>query len=134
MNRELTELEKQQLEEVIEQLSWHLVGIKNRFENKILIENRPIRFVIQFVKYKKEDNKLYLLQELGFDFEKYIFSRPILSCRDHLWMADNTSKLDLFVENDDTSGAIIECDDGFTYKKDYITIFGVKLIIKGKNE
>lgn len=129
MNKELTELETQQLDEVVEKLSGRLDIVKNRIENRILIENRPIRFSIEFAKNKKEDNKLYLLQELGFDFKEYIFSRLIVSTRNYLaaWIEENISKISLFIENDDGSGAIVLCDDGFTYKKAYITVFGIEI-------
>ena len=129
MNRELSELEKQQLDEVIKQLSGRLDIIKNKIENRLLIENKPIRFSIEFAKNKKEDNKLYLLRELGFDFKEYIFPRLIISNKNYLaaWIEENISKITLFVENDDESGAIVLFSDGFTYTKAYITVFGMKI-------
>ena len=134
VNRELLEsilykLEKQQLDEVIKQLSERLDIVKNRIENRILIENKPIRFSIEFAKNKKEDNKLYLLRELGFDFKEYIFTRLIVSNKNYLaaWIEENISKIKLFINNDDESGAIVLCSDGFTYKKAYITVFGVEI-------
>lgn len=129
MNRELSKLEKQQLDEVVKKLNGRLDIVKNRIENRVLIENRPIRFSIEFAKNEKEDNKLYLLRELGFDFKEYIFSRLIVSNRNYLaaWIEENISKISLFINNDDESGAIVLCDDGFTYKKAYTTVFGIEI-------
>lgn len=118
MNRELTQLELQQLHQLIVQINEKISDLKILIENGVYITDKPIHYYLSFCKKKEKDNKLYLLKNLNFDFEKFVIPR--------LFKIYNT-KINLHVINDDLSGVIVDCEDGSSYSKHYETQFKITI-------
>jgi len=118
MNREITQEELLQLDNVIIEINKKLLELKKLIETGSYDFNKQVCFHLSFRKKKEKDNKLYLLRNLDFDFEKYIIPRLL-----GLFYG----RLKLHVINDDLSGAIVDCDDGISYSKDYETQFKITI-------
>ena len=112
MKRDLSKLEIEQLNTVVKMINEKLELKSNDSLNK---HNQVI---ILYERIYKKDNLLYSLNETGFDFRNYML--PILK---HI-VGYN---IDLFVFNNDQSGALRIDEAGFAYKKSYKVEFHITI-------